>query len=218
MKNFFAFICSIVALILSGCSFLIFLSTQNMETTINSNFTSSDLLNSIIKSVFIFLENTNILKIVGIGVIAVLFDIYLSKIMNEFFQKLPLGCISDDIDDKSKLKKLVLNISPSLFISLYGMIYWGVSDYSPSSIDFCNKWILPVTLICSIISAIILMCSIVKYGGVWGFIVRVPLLISANLYLAIIGVGFIVVFLAVIIAIIAIVSIFSALISGLVKL
>jgi len=183
MKNFFAFICSIIALGLSICCFLLFLSTQNMETTINTNFTSSEFLNNIAKSVFIFLENTNILKVVGIGLLTVLFDIHFSETMNEFYQKLPLGCISDDIDDKGKFKKFILNTSPSLFISLYGLIYWGVSDYSPSSIDFCNKWILPVALICSIISAIILVCSIIKYGGLWGFIVRVPLLIAGNLYL-----------------------------------
>lgn len=71
----------------------------------------------------------------------------------------------------------------------------------PDNLDICIRWILPVTIILTLIVSIALVASVIKYGGLWGALVRLPLLFTSNVCLCtligvlIVSFGFMIAFL-----------------------
>ena len=118
-----------------------------------------------------------------------LFNVVFADSMHEFFSKLPLGSIRKfDYFAEKKKWKAIISLSPSLIIGLYIMIHWALYKLSPEHLDFCVKWILPATIILTSIASLVLVISIILDGGLWGIIVKIPLLFTTNLcFSAILG-------------------------------
>lgn len=160
------------------------------EKTTHINFTQNAFLNVIIDTVHSFNERLQVGYLIGIGFLALLFELAFSDSMYEFFSRLPLGAIKKyDYFDNSKhgfkylFKHSVAAISPALIIGFYVLLYIVFSDWYPDNIDVCVRWILPITIILTLIASVVLIISVIKYGGLWGALIRLPLLFTSNICL-----------------------------------
>ena len=122
------------------------------EKTSHLNFTQNAFLNVIIDTVHSFNERLQVGYLIGIGFLALLFELAFSDSMYEFFSRLPLGAIKkynyfDTSRDGFKylFKHSVAVISPALIIGF--------------------------------------IASVIKYGGLWGALIRLPLLFTSNICL-----------------------------------
>ena len=156
--------------------------------------TDNPLLDGIIDRVVAYNTMLPMRLLIAIGLLALLFELLFSKSMNEFFSKLPLGGY-DKFDGiygggfKGIMKHSISVLSPALICSVFMMILMLFGYIFPNQKieTFCYKWILPVTLLLMIIALIAVLVSVIKYGGLWGVLVRLPLLISANVCFCCIG-------------------------------
>ncbi|WP_303790715.1 hypothetical protein [Ruminococcus flavefaciens] len=160
------------------------------EKTSHLNFTQNAFLNVIIDTVHSFNERLQVGYLIGIGFLALLFELAFSDSMYEFFSRLPLGAIKKyNYFDNSKhgfkylFKHSVAAISPALIIGLYVLLYIAFCDWYPDNLDICVRWILPITIILTLIASVVLIASVIKYGGLWGALIRLPLLFTSNICL-----------------------------------
>ena len=63
------------------------------------------------------------------------------------------------------------------------MIYIVFSDWYPDNLADFVHWVLPITIILTLIASVVLIASVIKYGGLWGALIRVPLLFTSNICL-----------------------------------
>ena len=154
------------------------------------NYTSNKFLNVIIDTVSAFNERIHVGYLIGIGLLALLFELAFSDSMHQFFSRLPLGSIKKyDFFDTSRhgfkylFKHSVAAISPALIIGFYVVIYITFSDWYPDNLDDFVHWVLPITIILTLIASIVLIASVIKYGGLWGALIKVPLLFTSNICL-----------------------------------
>ena len=54
---------------------------------------------------------------------------------------------------------------------------------APDQIGICVKWFLPIAALLAIIAAIIIAVFVIRDGGLWGALIRLPLIYSSNLCL-----------------------------------
>lgn len=160
------------------------------EKTSHLNFTQNAFLNVIIDTVHSFNERLQVGYLIGIGFLALLFELAFSDSMYEFFSRLPLGAIKKyNYFDNSKhgfkylFKHSVAAISPALIIGFYVLLYIAFCDLYPDNLDICVRWILPITIILTLIASVVLIASVIKYGGLWGALIRLPLLFTSNICL-----------------------------------
>lgn len=160
------------------------------ETPSHLNYTSNTFLNIIIDTVSAFNERIHIGYLIGIGLLALLFELAFSDSMHQFFSRLPLGSIKKyDYFDNSRhgfkylFKHSVAVISPALIIGFYIVIYIAFSDWYPDNLADFVHWVLPITIILTLIASVVLIASVIKYGGLWGALIRVPLLFTSNICL-----------------------------------
>lgn len=160
------------------------------EKTSHLNFTQNAFLNVIIDTVHSFNERLQVGYLIGIGFLALLFELAFSDSMYEFFSRLPLGAIKKyNYFDNSKhgfkylFKHSVAAISPALIIGFYVLLYIAFCDWYPDNLDICVRWILPITIILTLIASVVLIASVIKYGGLWGALIRLPLLFTSNICL-----------------------------------
>ena len=160
------------------------------EKTSHLNFTQNAFLNVIIDNVHSFNERLQVGYLIGIGLLALLFELAFSDSMHEFFSRLPLGAIKKyNYFDNSKhgfkylFKHSVAAISPALIIGFYIVIYIAFSDWYPDNLADFVHWVLPITIILTLIASVVLIASVIKYGGLWGALIRVPLLFTSNICL-----------------------------------
>lgn len=160
------------------------------EKTSHLNFTQNAFLNVIIDNVHSFNERLQVGYLIGIGLLALLFELAFSDSMHEFFSRLPLGAIKKyNYFDNSKhgfkylFKHSVAAISPALIIGFYVLLYIAFCDWYPDNLDICVRWILPITIILTLIASVVLIASVIKYGGLWGALIRLPLLFTSNICL-----------------------------------
>ena len=160
------------------------------ETPSHLNYTSNTFLNIIIDTVSAFNERIHIGFLIGIGLLALLFELAFSDSMHQFFSRLPLGSIKKyDYFDNSRhgfkylFKHSVAVISPALIIGFYIVIYIAFSDWYPDNLADFVHWVLPITIILTLIASVVLIASVIKYGGLWGALIRVPLLFTSNICL-----------------------------------
>ncbi len=160
------------------------------ETPSHLNYTSNTFLNVIIDTVSAFNERIHIVYLIGIGLLALLFELAFSDSMHQFFSRLPLGSIKKyDYFDNSRhgfkylFKHSVAVISPALIIGFYIVIYIAFSDWYPDNLADFVHWVLPITIILTLIASVVLIASVIKYGGLWGALIRVPLLFTSNICL-----------------------------------
>ena len=167
-----------------------------LENSSHLNITHNSFLNGIIDTVYAFNERFQGGYLLGIGLLALLFELAFSNSMHEFFSRLPLGSIKKyDYFDNSRhgfkylFKHSFAVIAPALIIGSYVLIHLAFSYLLPEYLSDFVKWILPVTIILTLIASVVLIASVIKYGGLWGALIRLPLLFTSNICLcAIIGV------------------------------
>ena len=168
-----------------------------LENSTHLNITHNSFLNGIIDTVYAFNERFQGGYLLGIGLLALLFELAFSDSMYEFFSRLPLGSIKKyDYFDNSRhgfkylFKHSFAVIAPALIIGSYVLIHLAFSYLLPEYLSDVVKWILPVTIILTLIASVVLIASVIKYGGLWGALIRLPLLFTSNICLcAIIGVA-----------------------------
>ena len=168
-----------------------------LENSSHLNITHNSFLNGIIDTVYAFNERFQGGYLLGIGLLALLFELAFSNSMHEFFSRLPLGSIKKyDYFDNSRhgfkylFKHSFAVIAPALIIGSYVLIHLAFSYLLPEYLSDFVKWILPVTIILTLIASVVLITSVIKYGGLWGALIRLPLLFTSNICLcAIIGVA-----------------------------
>lgn len=189
LKNFQAVIYCLLSLAIFGFCVYKIIESKDFEPSLKLHITDNVIINNIIQTVIKFDENLQGLPVFGIGITALLFMVFFSDSMHEFFSKLPLGSIRKfDYFAKKKKWRAVTSLSPSLIIGLYIMIHLCLYKLFPVKLDFCVKWILPATIILTLIASIALIVSVILDGGLWGIIVRIPLLFTINLcFSAILG-------------------------------
>lgn len=154
------------------------------------NVTKNAFLNAIIDTVNAFNEQIQVGYLIGGGLLALIFELAFSDSMYEFFSRLPLGSIKKyDYFNTSKqglnhlFKHSVSVLAPALIIGFYVLIRMIFADYYPDNIDVCARWILPVTIILTLIASVVLIVSVIKLGGLWGALIRLPLLFTSNICL-----------------------------------
>ena len=168
-----------------------------LENSSHLNITHISFLNGIIDTVYAFNERFQGGYLLGIGLLALLFELAFSDSMHEFFSRLPFGSIKKyDYFDNSRhgfkylFKHSFAVIAPALIIGSYVLIHLAFSYLLPEYLSDYVKWILPVTIILTLIASVVLIASVIKYGGLWGALIRLPLLFTSNICLcAIIGVA-----------------------------
>ena len=168
-----------------------------LKNSSHLNITHISFLNGIIDTVYAFNERFQGGYLLGIGLLALLFELAFSDSMYEFFSRLPLGSIKKyDYFDNSRhgfkylFKHSFAVIAPALIIGSYVLIHLAFSYLLPEYLSDYVKWILPVTIILTLIASVVLIASVIKYGGLWGALIRLPLLFTSNICLcAIIGVA-----------------------------
>lgn len=181
-KNFLSFVYCLLSLAIFGFSVYKIIESKNFEPSLKLHITESVIINNIIETVIKFDEYLDGVPVLGIGTVALLFMIFFSDSMHEFFSKLPLGSIRKyDYFSKKKRWKNLTSLLPSLIIGLYTTIHFCLYKMFPEKLDFCVKWILPATVILTSIVSVMLVVFIIRDGGLWGLIVRVPLLFTINL-------------------------------------
>lgn len=111
-----------------------------------------------------------------------MFYVLFADTMHEFFSQLPLGSIRKfDCFKKPKKGRVITLLLPSILIGLYTGIHSTLYHFFPEKLDFCVKWILPATIILVSITFLALIISVMLDGGLWGIIVRTPLIFTTNL-------------------------------------
>lgn len=183
------FFCLLSVALSAFCIYEIIM-TIILETPSHLNYTSNKFLNVIIDTVSAFNERIHVGYLIGIGLLALLFELAFSDSMHQFFSRLPLGSIKKyDFFDTSRhgfkylFKHSVAAISPALIIGFYVVIYITFSDWYPDNLDDFVHWVLPITIILTLIASIVLIASVIKYGGLWGALIKVPLLFTSNICL-----------------------------------
>lgn len=181
-KKFWAIVFCLLSLAISGFCVYKIIESRDFEPSLKLHITDNAVINGIIETVIKFDENLQGLLVVGTGLTALLFYVFFSDTMHEFFSTIPLGSIRKfDYFGKSGKWKAVTSLSPSLIIGLYTAIHLVFYKLLPAKLDFCIKWILPIAVILTIIVSVALVISVIIDGGLWGIIVRVPLLFTINL-------------------------------------
>ena len=190
------FFCLLSVVLSAFCIYEI-IKTIILENSPHLNITHISFLNGIIDTVYAFNERFQGGYLLGIGLLALLFELAFSDSMYEFFSRLPLGSIKKyDYFDNSRhgfkylFKHSFAVIAPALIIGSYVLIHLAFSYLLPEYLSDYVKWILPVTIILTLIASVVLIASVIKYGGLWGALIRLPLLFTSNICLcAIIGVA-----------------------------
>ena len=159
------------------------------------HITQNIFLNFIIDTVNTFNNNLQLGYLIGIGLLALLFELLFSDSMHEFFSRLPLGSIKkyDYIDHawnaskyhgfKYQCKHFLAVLAPALIIGFYVIIHLIFKSSYPDNLDLCVNRILPVAIVLTLIASIALVISVIKCGGLWGALVRLPLLFTSNICL-----------------------------------
>lgn len=207
-RNVLPVIFCLVSITISAyCAYELYL-TLYYENPSNLHITNSLILNLLIDYVATFNEMLQVERLIGLGLLAFICELLFSNTLHIFFSRLPLGSIKKyDYFDTSRrgikymCKHSVAAISPALIIGFYVVIHIIFYSMYPDNLDVCVRWILPVVIILTLIASIALIASVIKYGGLWGALVKLPLLFTSNICLCtligvlIVSFGFMIAFL-----------------------
>lgn len=207
-RNVLPVIFCLVSITISAyCAYELYL-TLYYENPSNLHITNNLILNLMIDYIATFNERLQAERLIGLGLLALICELLFSNTLHIFFSRLPLGSIKKyDYFDTSRhglkylFKHSVTAIAPALIIGFYVVIYIVFYSMYPDNLDICIRWILPVTIILTLIVSIALVASVIKYGGLWGALVRLPLLFTSNVCLCtligvlIVSFGFMIAFL-----------------------
>ena len=183
--------CLLSMVVSAFCIYELILASMDKESS-QIHITWVPFLNRMIGTVNTFNGRIDIALLLGLGIIALIFELAFSDSFHEFFSRLPLGSIKkyDYFEEKPfKIKKIfkrsVIALSPALIIAAYIAVHIGFLMFFPDNTDICTKFILPVTFLLIVAVFIAFTVSIIKYGGLWGALVRLPLLFTSNVCLCV---------------------------------
>lgn len=117
--------------------------------------------------------------------VAILFDLLFSTPLEYLCEELPLGKIKDFQLGYSHLSRILRQILPAVFVGLYIAIHYLLVGLAPSKVQFCVNIILPIAILLA--GSVFIALAVVTFinGGIWGFIVKVPLIVVENFCLSI---------------------------------
>ena len=204
MKIFRGIFLSILSLALTSfCVYYYLIDIKDRAPLPKIHITDNVIIKSIIDTAIKIIDNPASPLVLVIGLIAILFYIFFSNYLHEFFSTLPLGSIRKYASPvRIKFGTVILCIVPSLIVGLYTAVHSFSSKYLPDRQAFCVKWLLPSAILLILIVFLILFINIILDGGIWGLIIRAPLLVIANFCFSIIS-GLFIMFSALAIAIVA---------------
>lgn len=199
-SNSRAVIYCILSLAVSALCVYQLIDSRDIEPSIQLHITDNAVINNIIEAAIKFAEYSPFPEgtpfaeylhsfiFIGIGITSLLFFLLFSNCLNAFFSKLPLGSIRKfDFFEKPKKGRVITLLLPSVLIGLYTGIHSTLYHFFPEKLNFCVKWILPATIILVSIAFLALAISVMLDGGLWGVIVRTPLIFTTNLYFSLIS-------------------------------
>ncbi len=193
MKKSQAIIHCLLSLVLSGFCIYKTITAKDVVPSIKLHVTDNEVISGIIDMAIKFSDNvvdTSMIfgtylqsfLILGMGIVALLFYVLFADTMHEFFSQIPLGSIRKfDCFKKPKKGRAITLLLPSILIGIYTGIHSILYRYFPEKLDFCVKWILPIAIILVSIAFLALVISVMLDGGLWGIIVRTPLIFTTNL-------------------------------------
>lgn len=194
MKTFRAVIYSILSLALSGFCFYKIYTSRNVVSSIKIDITDNMIITRIIDSALKFADGKQAVVVMILGIAAMILYTITAFPLHEFFSNLPLGSIKKI--DYFKLPKtrfiLFSSFCPALVIGLYTAIHILLQHLISEKrieIDVLNafvKWGLPLTILLTLIIFIALTINIIRDGGLWGVLIRLPLLLTENVCLSIV--------------------------------
>lgn len=194
MKTFRAVIYSILSLALSGFCFYKIYASRNLVPAIRIDITDNAIITYIINSAMKLANGEHSVIVAIIGIAAMILYTVTAFPLHEFFSNLPLGSIKKIDYSKSPKAGFILfsSLSPALIIGIFTATYLLVQYYiSEKNIetDIMNdfvKWGLPLTILLTVITFVVLIIKIIVDGGLWGVLIRFPLLLTENICLSII--------------------------------
>lgn len=194
MNSFRAVIYSIISLSLSGfCAYQIY-SSRNIVPTTKIQITDNEIISRIIDTALKFVDGNRMAIAIILGIASMIFYTVTAFPLHEFFSNLPLGSIRKV--DYSTSKKvgftLLSSLSPAWVTGLYTAIHIllhylaSKNHIETDTLNAFVKWGLPSTVLLVSIILIALIIDIFINGGVWGLLIRTPLLLTENFCLSII--------------------------------
>ncbi len=117
--------------------------------------------------------------------VAILVDLLFSAPLEYLCEELPLGKIKDYPLGNTHLSRILRQIIPAIFVGIYITIHYLLVGLAPSKLQLCVNIILPIAIL--LVGSIFIAIAVVTFinGGLWGFIVRVPLIVVENFCLSI---------------------------------
>ena len=188
MKAFRAVIYSILSLALSAFCIFKIIESKDFEPSIKIRITDNTVINSVIDTAMKFTNNLQAPFVVILGIVALLFNVLFSFRLHEFFSEVPLGSVKkvDYFKKRKPVATILSSLSPALVIGLYTAVHLLLQRYMPEKITFYIKWFLPSAVLLALIAFFVLIINAFISGGVWGLIIRVPVLFTENFCLDII--------------------------------
>lgn len=193
MKTFRAVIYSILSLALSGYCFYRIYNSRNVVPTVDVDITDNALITKTIDLAIKFADGDQSVMVFVIGIAAMILYTVTTNSLREFFSKLPFGSIKKIECELPKANRVLFSsVAPALIIGIFTATYLLVQYYiSEKNIetDIMNdfvKWGLPLTILLTVITFVVLIIKIIVDGGLWGVLIRFPLLLAENICLSII--------------------------------
>ena len=198
-RNIKPFIFCLLSTALSVFCLYGFRSALLSDATSHLNISRYTFLNNIIDAVINFDNTVKLGYLLFVGFLALIFELSFSNSMYEFFSRIPLGSIKkyDYFDSsrqgfKYKIKHSFAVLSPAVITGFYVLIHLVICSEFPEYLNICVERIFPISVILVLIASLALTVSVIKYGGLWGMLVRLPLLFTSNLCLCT-GMGFLII-------------------------
>lgn len=194
MKTFRAVIYSILSLALSVFCFYKIYASRNLVPAIRIDITDNAIITHIINSAMKLANGEHSVIVAIIGIAAMILYTVTSFPLYEFFSEIPLGSIKKIDYSKSPKAGFILfsSLSPALIIGLFTAIHLLLQHFISEEhikADVLVAFVklgLPSTILLTLITFIILTIKIFLDGGLWGLLIRLPLLLTENICLSII--------------------------------
>ena len=196
MKTFRGVLYSILSLALSGFFFYKIYSVRDVAPRLKIRITDNEAINAVIDTMMKFANLRGGIMMIILGILAMIFYTVFSYPLHVFFYDLPLSSkkVPDFFEEKLKpWSRMLSALYPALFVGLYMSVHlllqyllYEDSIY-PQTLESFKRFWLPITVILVSVSLVKIAIKTVINGGVWGLIIRFPLVIVGNFTLSIVA-------------------------------
>lgn len=216
MKRFFetvwGIICCIIAIALPVLFCVVLYQSRNIDMDLNYDITCFKPINSLIGlcAKFMIKEDKYFFIFCGIGILAALTELFVTKPMRLLFSKLPFGKTYDflDIDERGVLKRIIAQIIPAILVAVYLLTYFFIDEIKHDT-SFLIKYVSPVVVLLFAITTLILIAREYKKSGIYT-VLKTPLILVENVCCSfsviLVGLSSLALVIGCILAVIAIIS------------